>query len=431
MKKLKAGPLDGVTILDFTWVLAGPFSTRMLADMGAYIIKVERYKDGTNERHLPLIRTHNGVTQSSYNINCNRGKKSICIDLKNPSGMKLIHDLIKKSDVLIENFAPGVMDRLELGYESVKKLRKDIIYCSVSCFGHWGPYSHKPGYDMIAQGASGWTDQNESPQIAPVSIGDMTASVHAAVAICGALYCREKTGIGQNIDISMMDCLFSLHENTLPWYLLGCAIGQPVEPPKVGRHHPGYAPYGIYRGKNGYITIASLTQPRWEAIVQTMGKEYEWLFADHRAATVSTRCTQENAPFIHKIVEEWVMSQDSVEEAERKLEENGCPCMRVRSIKELADRDPHIKAREMMVEVEQPFIGPMKMYGSPLKFSETPSGVRGHAPLLGEHNYEVLAQTLGFDRKEVQGLYEKEVLYHEPAVDRLEEETKRKVSKSK
>lgn len=424
MEKLKPGPLNGVTILDFTWVLAGPFATRTLADMGAYVLKVERYKDGTNERHLPLIQTHNGVTQSSYNINCNRGKKSICVNLKNPQGMSLIQELIKKSDVLIENFAPGVMEKLKLDYKSVKKIKEDIIYCSISCFGHWGPYSNKPGYDMIAQGASGWTDQNEIPQIAPVSIGDMTASIHAAAAICVALYCREKTGVGQNIDISMMDCLFSLHENTLPWYLMSSAIGKPVEPPKIGRHHPGYAPYGIYKGKNGYITIASLTQPRWEAIVKTMGKDYEWLNTDPRAATVSTRCIEENAPFIHKIVEEWVMSQDSVEESEKKLEENGCPCLRVHSIKELADEDPHIKAREMMVEVEQPFIGKMKMYGSPLKMSETPAGVRGHAPLLGEHTEEILTHILDYSKEKIQELYENEVLYHESAVDRLKEEQK-------
>jgi CoA:oxalate CoA-transferase len=419
MEQLKPGPLKGVTILDFTWVLAGPFATRIMGDMGAYIIKVERYKDGTNERHLPLRITHNGVTQSSYNLNCNRGKKSICINLKSPRGMKLIHELIKKSDVLIENFAPGVMDRLKLDYESVKKINEKIIYCSVSCFGHWGPYSHKPGYDMIAQGASGWTDQSISPQIAPVSIGDMTASVNAAVAICAALYSRQQTGVGQNIDISMMDCLFAFHENTLPWYLISSAIGKPVDPPKIGRHHPGYAPYGIYKGKDGYITIASLTQPRWEGIVKTMGRDYEWLLKDPRAATVSTRCCEENAPFIHKVVEEWVMAQDSVEEAERKLEENECPCLRVRSVKELADSDPQIKAREMMVEVEQPFIGKVRMYGSPLKMSETPTGIRGPAPLLGQHTEEILTDVLGYKKEQVKELYEQEVVYNEPAVDRL------------
>jgi len=420
MEELKPGPLNGVTVLDFTWVLAGPFATRTLADMGAYIIKVERYKDGTNERHLPLImETKDGVKQSSYNINCNRGKKSICINLKDPRGTELIHELIKKSDVLIENFAPGVMDRLELDYETVKKINPKIIYCSISCFGHWGPYSHKPGYDMIAQGASGWTDQNEIPQIAPVSIGDMTASVHACVAICGALFSRTKTGKGQNIDISMMDCLFSLHENTLPWYLLSSAIGKPVEPPKIGRLHPGYAPYGIYKGKNGYIVVASLTQPRWEGIVNAMGEKYKWLFDDPRAATVSTRCTQDNAPFIHQVVEEWVMSCESVEEAEKILEKHGTPCLRVRSIKELADSDPHIKEREMMIEIEQPFVGKMKMYGSPMKFSETPAGIRGHGPLLGEHTEEILSTVLGYKDAQIKELYSKNIVYHEPAVDKL------------
>lgn len=418
-EQIKPGPLNGVTVLDFTWVLAGPFATRILADMGAYVIKVERYKDGTNERHLPLIREHNGVKQSSYNINCNRGKKSICVNLKDPRGKELIHELIKKSDVIIENFAPGVMDRLELDYDSVKKINSNIIYCSVSCFGHWGPYYEKPGYDMIAQGASGWTDQSENPQIAPVSIGDMNASIHACTAICAALYNRTQTGIGQNIDISMMDCLFHLHENTLPWYLMTSAMGDPVEPPKIGRLHPGYAPYGIYKGKNGYITIASLTQPRWESIVKTMGEEYAWLLDDPRAAAVSTRCTEENAPFIHRVVEEWVMKQDSVEDAEKQMEANGVPCLRTRSIKELADNDEHIKAREMMVEIEQPYIGKMKMYGSPFKMSETPCAPRGHGPLLGEHTEEVLAHTLGFTQEQVEELYSSNVLHIEDSAKPL------------
>ena len=419
MEAMQAGPLDGIVILDFTWVLAGPFSTRQLADMGATVIKVERYKDGTNERHLPLRMENDGVLQSSYNINCNRGKKSVCINMKDPAGMQLIHDLIRKSDVIVENFAPGVMDRLKLDYESVRKIKEDIIYCSISSFGHWGPYSHKPGYDMIAQGASGWTDQNEIPQIAPVSIGDMTASLYGAVGILAAIVNRNKTGKGQNIDVSMMDCLFSLHENTLPWYLLSSAIGKPVEPPKIGRLHPGYAPYGIYKGKNGYITIASLTQPRWEAIVKTMGDEYAWLQDDPRAATVSTRCCEENAPFIHQMVEEWVMQQDSVEEAERLMEANGVPCLRVRSIKELADSDEHIKAREMMVEVDQPFVGKMKMYGNPMKFSETPACVRGHGPLLGEHNEEIFTTVLGATPEQIQQYYESNIIHREEAVERL------------
>ncbi|WP_028325256.1 CaiB/BaiF CoA transferase family protein [Desulfatirhabdium butyrativorans] len=415
----KPGPLDGIVVLDFTWVLAGPHATKTLADMGAQVIKVERYSDGANERWLPHRATHDGVTQSSYSINVNRGKKSICIDFKKPEGMRIIHDLIRKSDVLIENFAPDVMARMKLDYTEARKIKEDIIYCSISCFGHWGPYSHKPGYDMIAQGASGWTDQSVPPIIAPVSIGDMTASMHATTAILGAIVHHNKTGVGQNIDISMMDCLFSMHENTLPWYLLSSAIGKPIDPPKVGAHHPGYAPYGVYSGKNGSVTIACLTEPRWVPLIKAMGPKYAWLLSEPRAKDVSTRCCTENAFFIHEQIQQWVMEQDSVEEAERILEEVGVPCMRCRSITELADNDPHVREREMIVIENQPFIGPMRHYGSPLKYSETPSGVRGYSPFLGEHNTEVLSGVLGYSDNRIHDLYSQKILHHDAAVERL------------
>jgi CoA:oxalate CoA-transferase len=419
MEKLKPGPLSDITVLDFTWVLAGPHASKTLADMGANVIKVEQYKAGANERWLPLRVTKNDVTQSSYTITVNRGKRSVCINMKNPKGMKLIQELIKKSDVLLENFAPGVMERLKLDYDSVKKIKKDIIYCSISCFGHWGPYSHKPGYDMIAQGASGWTGQSNPPIIAPMSIGDTTASMHACTAILAALHHRTRTGVGQNIDISMMDCLFSLHENTLPWFMISEAAGNPIKPAKIGQKHPGYAPYGIYKGKNGFICIACLTEARWTPLVELMGEKHAWLKTDPRAATVSTRCSMDNAPIIHEALEEWVMSLDSVEEAERLLEAAEVPCLRVRDIVELATVDPQIKAREMIVTVDQPFLGPMKMYGSPLKFSETPSGIRGYGPFLGEHNDVVFSETLGMTQEEIKTLYSEDVIYHEPAVDKL------------
>ena len=425
METKKAGPLTNYTILDFTWVLAGPHATKALADLGANVIKVEQYKAGANERYLPLRVTNDGVTQSSYTINNNRGKKSVCLNLKNPKGMELIRELIKKSDVVIENFAPGVMKRLKLDYESVREIKEDIVYCSVSCFGHWGPYSHKPGYDIIAQSASGWTAQSDPGIIAPVSIGDMNASMHACTAILSALLYREQSGEGQNIDISMMDCLFSLHENTLPWYMITEAVGEPKMPMKIGAKHPGYSPYGIYHGKNGSVAIACLTEARWKPVMDVMGDEYRWLEDDPRFATVSSRCTTENAPVIHEALEAWVMSQPSVEEAERKLDEAGVPCFRVRGLVELATVDPQIQAREMMPRVYQPFIGEMKMYGCPLKLSKTPGCIRGYAPLLGEHNGDVMTNLLGLSEEDVAGLYEEDVLYHEEAVDRLPEELAR------
>ncbi|MDP2852907.1 MAG: CoA transferase [Smithellaceae bacterium] len=419
MKETKPGPLAKYTILDFTWVLAGPHATKMFTDLGANVIKVEQYQAGANERWLPMRVDHDGVTQSSYSINVNRGKKSICVNLKSNEGMELIRELIQKSDVLIENFSPEVMGRLNLDYESVKKIKKDIVYCSISCFGHWGPYSHKPGYDIIAQSASGWIAQSKPNIMAPVSIGDMNASMYACTAILSALLFREQTGTGQNIDISMMDCLFGLHENTLPWYMISEAIGVPKEPMQVGAKHPGYSPYGIYQGKNGSIAIALLTEARWPALVKAMGEDFCWLKDDPRFKTVSLRCTTDNAPLLHETLEKWVMTLPTVEEAEKILEEAGIPCMRVRTLVELATKDPQIKAREMISRVYQPFIGPMMMYGCPLKMSETSGCIRGYAPLLGEHNREVLQKMLGRSDESIDKLYQEGVLYHEEAINRL------------
>lgn len=420
LNNLPSGCLDDVTVLDFTWVLAGPHCTKTLADMGATVIKVEQHPMGAIERMLPLTVTHNGVAQSTYSLNVNRGKKSICVNIKNPKGMSVIHELIKKCDVIVENFAPGVMKRLKLDYESVKKIKEDIIYCSISCFGNWGPYCHRPGYDMIAQAASGWTNQSEHVQIAPVSIGDTVAGIHAALAIVSAVHVKHKKGIGQNIDIAMTDCLFSLHENTLPWYTMGEAIGQNIEAPKIGRLHPGYAPYGIYKAKDGYIAVANINTARWEPMVKTMGEKFAWLLTDPRTVTLEKRCV--NPDIIHKAIDEWIGSFDSVKEAERILEEANIPCSRAIPIEELADGHPHIEAREMMPLVDQPFIGPLKMFGSPLKFSETPACIRGYAPMLGEDNNKVLMNILGYTKKQVEELYAENVITHEPAVDRLKDE---------
>lgn len=419
MSKSTAGPLEGITVLDFTWVLAGPFATRQLRDLGAEILKVEVFKKGATERSFVYRVTHEGVEQSSYSINVNRGKKSLCINMKHPKGMALIHELIKKSDVVISNFAPGVMSRLKLDYESVKKIKEDIIYCAISGFGEGGPYSHKPGYDIIAQAASGWTAQTDPISQAPVGIGDMNAAIHAVMAILAAILYRQRTGKGQSIDISLVDCLFAMHENTLPWYLITSAVGAPVMPPRIGRLHAGYAPYGIYAGKDGHVAIAMLTDARWSALLDVMGPFARPLRDDPRFKTVATRCTPENCFFVHQALEDWVMSLDSVAEAERILDEAGVPCMRARTLVELAETDPQIKAREMMVTIEQPFIGPMKMYGSPMKFSETPAFPRGYSPFLGEHNSQVLQEVLDLDRAKIDALYKEDVLYHEPCVEKL------------
>ena len=421
MGKKKPGPLEGVTILDFTWVLAGPHTTKTLSDMGASVIKVEPYEVGANERWQNLRIENNGVTQSSYHINVNRGKRSICINLKRPQGIEVIHKLIEKSDMLIENFAPGAMERLKLDYDNVRQIKPNIIYCSISCFGHWGPNSHKPGYDVIAQAASGWVGQSETAQMAPFSIGDTTAAMHACSAMLAALYHKVITGRGQNIDISMVDCLFSLHEHAFPWYWMSETIGQQITMGKTGQKSPFYAPYGIYNGKDGCIAIASLTQTRWPQLVDLLDPKFHWF----KEQSIAYRSLPENSKIINNAIEAWVMSQESVKDAERKLETAGIPCARVKEVIELATVDPQIEAREMKPIVFQPFLGNMHMYGSPLKFSETPSYIRRYAPFLGEHNKEILTQELGYSTEQIEALYKENVLYHAPEVDKLPAELKK------
>ncbi len=422
MKKVKPGPLSDVTVLDFTWVLAGPHASKTLADMGANVIKVEKYGDGANERMQNLRVTHDGITQSSYHINVNRGKKSLCIDVKHPRGFEIICELIKKSDIIFENFAPGVMKRLKLDYDSVRKIKPDIIYCSISCFGHWGPFSTKPGYDIIAQAASGWVGRSNPPIMAPVSIGDTTAGMHACTAMLAALHHKVVTGEGQNIDLSMVDCLYSLHEHALPWYWAGEAVGKKVLMAKTGQTIVSSAPYGIYNGKNGAIAVASMSENRWYPLIECMGSSCEWMKTDPRLKDVPTRSLPEHTAIVHEAVQAWVMSQESVEEAERKLEAAGIPCSRVKELEEVATTDPHINAREMNPRVYQPFLGPMRMFGSPFKFSETPSAIRGYAPFLGEHNKEILSRYLQLSAEEIESLYGEKVLYEAPEVQRLPEE---------
>lgn len=418
---IKPGALNGLLVLDFTWVYAGPFASRQLVDLGADVIKVERYELGAIERHYYLELERNGVRQSSYSTFLNRGKKSICIDIKTKEGRNIIMDLAKRADILLENMSPGAMSKLHLGYEDVKKVNPKIIYCSICCFGQYGPYSHEPGFDIIAQAASGWVGQADPTNQAPVAIGDCVAGIHATTAILAALYYREKTDMGQYIDISMTDCLFHLHEANPPAYLFSM---REIAPKPIARWHSTIAPYGIFKCTDGFIVIAAISEDTWKTLVESMGSEYEWLLTDPRTSRLDARLTAENAPFIHQLLEDWLTKFDSVNDAERLLKEAGVPCMRVKTFTEVVD-DPHIQAREMIVKMKQPFVGKVETYGSPFKMSATSAGVRGYAPLLGEHNRQILSSMLGCSDEQVNALYERRVLYKETAVDKLPEELKR------
>ncbi len=412
------GALQGIRVLDLTWVYAGPFATRQFADMGAEVIKVEPCEVGALERRYALVMERNGVKQSSYSVFLNRGKKSLSLNLKSEEGLAIVRGLARRSDVMISNMAPGAMNELGLGYDAVNEINPGVIYCTISCFGHQGPYAGEPGFDLIAQAASGWCGQSDPPMPAPVAIGDANAGMHAVAAILAALYYREKTGHGQSIDLSMTDCLFHTHENNPPAYLFS---NRTVPALPNSRWSAAYSPYALIKGKNGLIAVAALSDALWERVVAAMGEGYEWLLTHPRTSELTLRLCYENAPFVHQTIEDWVMGLESVEEAERVLKAAGVPAMVVRGFAEVADA-PYIRERGMVVKMHQPFAGEIETYGSPFKMSRTPGEVRGHAPLLGENSREILAVELGYDDEQISSLFEQGVIYKEPAVDRLGED---------
>jgi crotonobetainyl-CoA:carnitine CoA-transferase CaiB-like acyl-CoA transferase len=422
MVEKKESALQGLRILDFTWFYAGPFATKLLADLGAEVIKVEPQLIGDPTRHFYKVFKKDGVAQSSYATSLNRGKKSLSINIKAEEGFKVICELIKKSDVVISNMAPGAMKSMGLGYDAAKTINPRIIYCLISCFGNMGSYANEPGFDIVSQAASGWAGQMEPPALAPVAIADCNAGVHASTAILAAIYYREKTGKGQEIDLSMTDCLFHLSEASAPAYLFSNrTIDCPPTAVHNGRWASSYAPYGMLEGRDGFIVIGALSDLLWDKLVSAMGKDYEWLRTNPRTDKLTTRLTTENAPFVHETLEKWVGSFPSIYDVEKILRTAGVPVMPVRTFQEAADA-PYIREREMIVKLKQPFAGEIETYGSPFKMSETPGRAMGYAPLLGENNETVLSQVLNYSSEQIEKLQKDKVLYMEAAVNRLDEE---------
>jgi len=413
--------LEGLRVLDFTWVYAGPFASRQFVDLGAEVIKVEPVRTGALERHYSLVMERNGVSQSSYATFLNRGKKSLSIDLKNEKGAQIIYELVRRTDIILANMAPGAMKHMKLGYEDFKKIKPDIIYCNISCFGHTGSHANDAGFDLIAQVASGWCGQCDPPASAPMAVGDSNAAIHATTAVLAALYYREKTGRGQEIDISMTDCLFHCQENMGPGYLFS---HRKVLPKRHTRWSPAYSPYALLKGKDGYLAIAAISDILWKKLVRAMGPDYEWLLTHEQTNELAKRISYANAPFVHATLEDWLQRFDHVEDIEKQLRDAGVPAMKVRGFEEICDA-PYIKDRNMLFKINQPFVGEIEIYNSPFRMSETPGTVKGYAPFIGENNREILSVQLGYSDEAIDKLFAEGVIYKEDAVDRLPEELKR------
>ncbi|MFH0865698.1 MAG: CoA transferase [Bacteroidota bacterium] len=400
---------SGIRILDFCQVIAGSYATTIMGDLGAEVVKVEQPENGDALRQVgPVV---NG--QSCFFILINRNKKSISVDLKKQEGIELIKKLIPHFDVITENFKPGVMDALGLGYEEVKKIKNNIIYSSVSGYGHNNRYSSRPAYDIIVQAESGLSSMNGfcEPLRSPLSIADYTSGTYSALSIASALYHLKNTGSGQYIDIAMYDSLISLMDNTF----LICGVNQDkirngadlteLGLKSLGNHHPGTSPHGLYRTKDGYIAHMCLSNVMWHKLLKIIGKEE--LVNEPKYKELDSR--KKYWKEIDYFVEEWTCGH-TTDEVIKIFNGNKLPCGKVRSVDEVFN-DPHNDDRGVFHEIDDPKTGKLKITNTPIKFSGTPAQIRFTAPSLGEHSYEVCMNILEYTKEQVDELIEMNVLY--------------------
>lgn len=395
--------LDGYKVLDFSQVLAGPTITRMMAEMGAEIIKIELPPNGDRSRHLPYVRDG----RSGYFVQQNRGKKSVCIDLKNPVGYAIVRELVTAVDVMVENFAPGVIARHGLGYETVSALNPRLVMCSISLCGQSGPSAYKPGFDHIGASLAGVLDMTGEidgpPLLNTMGIGDISTGVHGLSAVLGALLYRERGGKGQWVDVSLVDTYFHYHDLSAQALSLS---GGAIKPRRSGGHHYLVTPAGIFKSREGHIFVVALDH-QWPDLCRTMARPE--LADDPRFKTNAART--QNASTVIKIIEDWLQAQSSDEEALRRLDENRVPNAPVLSV-EQAMNHPQLRARRTVRNIHDRVLGEFQVPGFPLRFSEFPGELPLEAPFLGEHNLEVLGKYLGYSASRVKDLEMDGVLYH-------------------
>jgi len=394
--------LDGYKVLDFTQVLAGPTVTRLMAEMGAEIIKVELLPGGDFSRGFPFFKDG----RSAYYVQQNRGKKSLCLDPKNPAGLTILKELIPKMDVLVENYGPGVIGRMGLDYKTVSEINPRIVMASISALGQSGPLALKPGYDYIGASYAAVIDMigdpNGPPSFPALGIGDVSTGVHALAAITSALLYRERTGKGQFVEATLLDSYFHCHEVNVQ--VLSASRGA-IKPRRAGSHHYLVCPFGIFKGKQTYIFICVLDQ-QWPSLCRAMGKPE--LVDDPRFSVNAKRA--ENSAATIKIVQDWLDSTKDDEGALRLMDECRVPAAPVLSV-EQAVNHPHLRGRRTVRTVKDRIMHDFDIPGVPLKFSRFPEELPLQAPFLGEHNVEILTNYLGYSGERVDQLKTAGVLH--------------------
>jgi crotonobetainyl-CoA:carnitine CoA-transferase CaiB-like acyl-CoA transferase len=374
--------LEGMKVIDLSQVLAGPYCTMVLGDMGADVIKIEKYPLGDDTRTMgPYINE-----ESYMYMMVNRNKRGMCLNLKEDEGRQILYELVKTADVFVENYRPGVTKKLEIDYETLKKINPSLIYLSISGYGQTGPYSQKGGFDIMAQGLSGLMDMTGERNGKPVKVGiaihDIAAAQTAIQSILMAYIHRLKSGEGQYIDVSLVD-------SGLAWTVWEAAayFGKGEVPYRNGTAHRVSAPYQGFQTKDGFILIGAGNQKLWEKFCLNVTGKPEWL-DDPRYATNSLR--NEHVSELEKEIEEVLVSETS-DFWLTLLDNQGIPAGPIYSYDQTLN-DPHIKEREMIIKYDHPLAGTIQSLGFPAKFSETPGQLMRPAPLLGQHNQEILEE---------------------------------------
>ena len=393
--------LTGLRVLDFTRALAGPTCTRMFAEMGADVIKVESAMSGDMSRQMSKIRNE----RSLYFVQQNLGKKSLCVNLRDPRGMALIAALVPKVDVVVENFKPGTLAEMGLGYERLREMREDIILCSISAMGQSGPLASLPGYDFIAQGYSGVTsmigDAGGTPYIPPVGIGDVSTGVHGALAVLAALRYRDRTGKGQHLDIGLLDVYFHCHEATV--HQCSGSNGK-LKPSRQGPHLNYVCPAGVFKANGGWVVIMH----HWKDLCAAIDRPD--LVNDEKLGSDAGRLAHRDE--VVALLEDWLASFADRDSAIAKLHEHQVPAAPVLSIEETLSH-PHLRARGTLRTIEDRIAGSFQIPGMPLKFSEFPDDLPLEAPTIGQHNGDILREWLGHSDDEIEALRVAKVLHEE------------------
>jgi crotonobetainyl-CoA:carnitine CoA-transferase CaiB-like acyl-CoA transferase len=397
---MRSGALSHVRVLDLSRVLAGPWASQLLADLGAEVIKIERPGAGDETRGWgpPWLATPAGeeTRESAYFTCANRGKKSVAVDLARPEGQALVRRLAGRCDVLLENFKVGALERLGLGHAELSALNPRLVYCSITGFGQDGPYRNRPGYDFLVQGMGGLMSVTGDPDGEPMKVGvamtDILTGMYAATAVLAALAWRERSGKGQHVDLALLDVQVASLANQAESYLV---TGRP--PRRLGNAHPSIVPYQAFATRDGHVVVAVGNDAQFERLCQVAGRPE--LAGDPRWATNAARVA--NRATLVPILSALLAARSSGEWI-AALEEAGVPCGPINDLAQVFD-DPQVRARGMRVEVPHPLAGKVPVVGSPIRLSETP--VRhGTPPLLGEHTREVLSDVLGMPEAEIDGL---------------------------